>query len=62
VLSVSSLIDDFHGIGDVCVSLPTVVDRGGVERVLRLQLDPAEIEALGRSADVLKATLAQLEL
>jgi L-lactate dehydrogenase len=62
VLSVSSLIDEYNGIGAVCLSLPTVVDRGGVERVLRLELDPSEIEALRRSADVLKATLAQLEL
>jgi L-lactate dehydrogenase len=62
VLSVSSLIDEYHGIRDVCLSLPTVVDRGGVERVLRLQLDPSEIEALRRSADVLKSTIAQVGL
>ena len=62
VLSVSSLIEDYYGIGDVCLSLPTVVDRGGIERVLRLHLDPSEIEALRRSADVLKATLSQLDL
>jgi L-lactate dehydrogenase len=62
VLSVSSLIDEYHGIRDVCLSLPTVVDRGGVERVLRLQLDPSEIEALGRSADVLKSTIAHVGL
>lgn len=62
VLSVSSLIDDYHGIGDICLSLPTVVDRGGVERVLRLDLDPSEIEALRRSADVLMATIAHVGL
>ena len=39
VLSVSSLIRDFHGLDDVCFSLPTVIDRGGVENVLRLELD-----------------------
>jgi len=62
VLPVSSLIDDYYGVGDVCLSLPTIVDRGGVGRVLRLQLDPSEIEALRRSADVLRTTLDGLEL
>jgi L-lactate dehydrogenase len=62
VLSVSSRIDEYHGIRDVCLSLPTVVDRSGVERVLRLELDPSETEALRRSADVLKATIAQVGL
>ncbi len=62
VLSVSSLIEDYYGISDVCLSLPTVVDRGGVERVLRLELSPEEVEGLRQSAQVLKATLAQLDL
>ena len=62
VLSVSSLIDDYYGIGDVCLSLPAVVDHGGVERVLRLELNQTEIEGLRRSAEVLKGTLAQLDL
>ncbi|HXG94634.1 MAG TPA: L-lactate dehydrogenase [Blastocatellia bacterium] len=62
VLSVSSLIRDYYGISDVCLSLPTVVNRSGVERVLRLELNQDEIEKLRHSADVLKATIAQLGL
>ena len=63
VLSVSSLIDDgAFGEGDVCLSLPTIVGRGGAERVLRLTLSPSEAEALSRSADVLRATIRQLAL
>jgi len=62
VLSVSSLIEEYHGISDVCLSLPTVVDRSGVARVLRLDLTSEEIEGLRRSAEVLQATIAQLNL
>jgi L-lactate dehydrogenase len=62
VLSVSSLIADYYGLNDVCFSLPTVVDRGGVEQVLRLQLDTAEIEKLRRSAQVLMKTIKSLDL
>jgi len=46
----------------VCFSLPTVIDRGGVENVLRLQLSSEEIEKLRHSAEVLKTTIRSLEL
>jgi L-lactate dehydrogenase len=62
VLPASSLIADYYGINDVCLSLPTVVDRGGVENVLRLALIDSEVEAVRHSSEVLKSILAQLEL
>ena len=62
VLSVSSLIEDYHGISDVCFSLPTVVDRGGIQRVLRLQLDESEITKLRHSAGILRKTVTSLSL
>jgi len=62
VLSVSTLIDKYYGIDDVYLSLPAVVDRGGIEGVLRLALDDSETVGLRRSAEVLKSTIAQLEL
>ncbi len=62
VLSVSSLIHDYYGISDVYFSLPTVIDRGGVENVLRLELSPDEIEKLRHSAGTLKAVVEKLKL
>lgn len=62
VLSVSSRITDYYGIQDVCLSLPTVVGRSGVERVLRLEMNAEELAGLRRSAQVLQTTLAQLKL
>jgi L-lactate dehydrogenase len=61
VLSVSSLITDFYGIDDVCLSLPTVVVAGGVEEVLRVGLSSTEAAGLRRSAAVLRGTLDSLE-
>ena len=46
VLSVSSLIQGYCGINDVCLSLPAALDQGGVEWVLPLNLDPQETEAM----------------
>lgn len=54
VLSVSSLIENYYGINDTFLSLPTVVDQGGVERHLRLKLNDQEEEGLKKSAQVLK--------
>lgn len=62
VLSVSSLIDDYYGMSDVYFSLPAVIDRGGVENVLRLELSPDEIEKLRHSAGMLKAVIGKLDL
>jgi L-lactate dehydrogenase len=62
VLSVSSLVKDYYGISDVCFSLPTVIDRGGIQRVLRLELDESETAKLRHSADILRQTIRALDL
>ena len=61
VLSVSSLVPGYHGIEDVYLSLPAVIGRGGVERVLHLPLNERELEALHNSATVLRGVLDELE-
>jgi L-lactate dehydrogenase len=60
VLTVSSVIDGPYGISGVALSLPTVVDRGGVEQVIRLNLSHHEEAALVRSAEVLRANIESL--
>jgi L-lactate dehydrogenase len=62
VLSVSSLISDYYDIDDVYLSLPSIVDQGGLERFIRLQLAPEEIEGLRKSANLLKDTIRTLNL
>ena len=62
VLSVSSLLDGTYGLHDVCLSLPTIVTRRGIKRVLELDLSADELEKLRHSADVLKNTIAKLAL
>jgi L-lactate dehydrogenase len=61
VLSVSSLVDGRYGIHDVCLSLPSVIGRGGVEEVLTLSLSSSEQQALRRSADVVRQTIEAVE-
>lgn len=62
VLAVSSLIEDYEGVEDVAFSLPSVVDRGGIARVLHPALSEEERDALKRSATILKEATAELDL
>jgi L-lactate dehydrogenase len=62
VLSVSNLVPGSYGIDDIYFSIPAVIGRGGVERVVHLALDESETEALRESASVLQSVLEELEL
>jgi L-lactate dehydrogenase len=62
VLPVSSLLDGQAGIGDVCLSLPSVVDRLGVELVLPGPLSEEEAAGLRRSADTVRGVIKRLGL
>lgn len=62
VLTVSTLINNFEGIEDVCLSLPAVVNRQGVSRILNLTLTPTEKQQLQQSSQVLQETIKKLNL
>jgi L-lactate dehydrogenase len=62
VLPVSSLLDGPAGIHDVCLSLPSVVDRLGVDTVLPGPLSAEEAEGLRRSADTVRGVIKSLGL
>ncbi|MBB2955193.1 L-lactate dehydrogenase/malate dehydrogenase [Bifidobacterium commune] len=59
VLPVSSLLQDFHGISDICMSVPTLVNRSGVNSHINTPLSDHELAQLRRSADTLKETVAK---
>lgn len=60
VLPVSTLIDDWHGISDVCMSVPTVVDRHGADVRIELPLSDRELDQLTSSANSIRATARRL--
>lgn len=60
VLNVSTLLDDYHGISDVYLGVPCVVDRTGVREVLKLKLSEEEQALLVKSADKLKELNASI--
>lgn len=60
VLSVSSLMEGYYGVEDVCVSLPTIVNEHGIARVLDLPLKDYEIKAFQHSANTMRVLLDQV--
>ena len=61
VLPVSTHVEGFRGLGDVCLSLPCVVGRNGVERILAIDLDDEETVLLRRSADPIRKIIDDVE-
>lgn len=54
VLAVSAVLDGEYGLNDVCLGTPCVVGKNGIERIIELDLDEDEREALHRSAETLR--------
>jgi L-lactate dehydrogenase len=61
LLPVSSLIQGAYDIRDICLSVPSVVGRGGVLKHVEIKLWPKEHMALQASARTLKDTLAKVK-
>lgn len=62
VMTVSALIHEQYGISDVCLSLPFVVGAQGIIRAVNPPLTDEEQAMLHKSAEALKAVIAQLHI
>lgn len=60
VLPVSSLISGHYGVDGICLGLPSIVGKNGVEAVLDIPLSDEELGQLQSSAQKMKALIDQL--
>ena len=58
-MPVSVAVDGFLGVKDVCLSLPAVIGRGGVERILHPCLSEIEAQAFRTSAAAVQRQIAE---
>lgn len=58
ILTVSGLMNGEYGLHDVCLSIPTMVNRTGRVRTLPVPISEEEEKALKRSAQILKESMA----
>ena len=62
VMPVSVSLTGQYGIDDVCLSIPAVLGRNGVEATLQPDLSDREVESLQRSANILKEQVSDMDI
>jgi len=62
VVTVSCLLEGYHGVSDVCLSVPVVLSREGVKEIIELPLDEKEKAEFQESAAIVKNVVNSLGL
>lgn len=57
----STLLEGEYGLSDLCIGVPVVLGRNGIEKVVEINLSDAEKEHLTASAEAVKKNNANLE-
>lgn len=62
VATVSCLLEDYHGVSDICLSVPVILNRTGVKETIKLPLDEKEKADFRKSAATIKNVANSLGL
>lgn len=57
----SALLDGEYGLSDLCIGVPVVLGKDGIEKIVEIELSDAEKEHLAASAEAVKNNNANLE-
>ena len=52
----SALLNDEYGLSDLCIGVPVILGKNGIEKIIELELDDSEYEHLKQSAESVKKT------
>jgi malate dehydrogenase len=52
----SCMLDGEYGLSDICIGVPAIIGRNGVEKIVEIELDAAEKANLADSADAVRKT------
>jgi L-lactate dehydrogenase len=62
VLTVSHFLQDYHGVNDICLSVPAIINRSGIKETITLPLDEKEIADFQKSAATIRQVADSLGL
>jgi len=62
VLTVSSLAGNYHGINELCLSIPVIMNMNGILKHLYIKLDETETRMLQKSVNRLKEIIRSLNI
>ena len=57
VIALSTYLHNYHGISDVCLSVPCIVNRNGIKEQILMPLDATEKKQLRKSASIIKGII-----
>ena len=57
----SAFLDGEYGLSDLCIGVPVILGRNGIEKIVELDLNNSEMDKLKESAEGVKATNGLLE-
>jgi malate dehydrogenase len=60
LIPASAYLSGQYGLEDVYIGVPVILGRGGIERIIELELTDAELESLQASANFYKGQLSEL--
>ncbi len=60
VFPLSTMMHNYYGVSDVCLSVPCVLNRKGIKEQLKVKFTDEEEELFKKSAETLKATIRDL--
>jgi malate dehydrogenase len=58
----SAFLEGEYGISDVCIGVPVILGKSGIEKIEKIKLTDDENEALARSANSVKEQISKLSL
>jgi L-lactate dehydrogenase len=62
VLTVSHFLQDYHGVNDICLSVPAIINRSGIKETITLPLDEKETADFQKSAATIRQVAESLGL
>jgi L-lactate dehydrogenase len=62
ILTVSSLLNGEYGLSGICLSVPTVINSKGIERIIDVPISAEESDLLKRSGEALRQIIGSLEI
>jgi L-lactate dehydrogenase len=62
ILTVSSLLYDYYGANNVCLSTPSIVNKDGIVQTIKLPLENAEVKMFQKSAAIMKKLIQSLNM
>ena len=58
----SAFLDGEYGLSDLCIGVPVVLGKNGIEEIIELELNSEDLAHLSESADGVKKTNSLLSL